>query len=360
MVEIKPDELLYKLQQHKEIPQTQVLVLYGEEEDYHNSILAAVPDYIFADTATSDRSIESFEKDTNIAELAAVINTYPFFGGKSLVLVRDEGLWGKKSSKSKNNGEAEAESAAAKKRLEQLTRIMTDVPEYCFVVISTKGLDRRTKFYKEIKDKALLCACDRLKLRDVQGWLHTQEAVYGARFTPDAVGTLMSYLEPVSDDIPLGILRQEIAKLALYAGERRQWTRQDVLDIFSPLANPSAFAVNNAIMGGKVQEALEILAIEAKRGAYNILPIIGMVAAKLRQVLRYLELKRQGLDQKAIMDAIGVKNPYAYKFLAQDSRRFKEERVRQALLDIADLNSGIRRGGRTYSRLEEILLQLLS
>ena len=155
-------------------------------------------------------------------------------------------------------------------------------------------------------------------------------------------------------------MRQEIAKLALYAGERRQWTRQDVLDIFAPLGNPSAFAINNAIMGGKLQEALEILNIEAKRGPYNILPIIGMLASKLRQVLRYKELKRQGLDQKAIMDAIGVKNPYAYKFLAQDSRRFSEERVRQALIDMADLNSGIRRGGRTYSRLEEILLQLLS
>ena len=359
-MEIKPDELLYKLQQHKQLPPAQVLVLYGEEEDYHNSILAAIPDYLFADTAASDRSIESFEKDTNIAELAAVINTYPFFGGRSLVLVRDEGLWGKKPAKSKTDGEAEAESAAAKKRLEQLTQIMTDVPEYCFVVISTKGLDRRTKFYKEIKDKALLCACDRLKLRDVQEWLHTQESLYGARFTPDAIGTLMSYLEPVSDDIPLGILRQEIAKLALYAGGRRQWTRQDVLDILAPLANPSAFAINNAIMGGKLEEALEILAIEAKRGTYNILPIIGMAASKLRQVLRYKELKRQGLDQKAIMDAIGVKNPYAYKYLAQDSRRFSEERVRQALIDMADLNSGLRRGGRSYSRLEEILLQLLS
>ncbi len=359
-MEIKPDELLYKLQQHKQLPPAQVLVLYGEEEDYHNSILAAIPDYIFADTAASDRSIESFEKDTNIAELAAVINTYPFFGGKSLVLVRDEGLWGKKLVNSKADGDAEAESAAAKKRLEQLTQIMTDVPEYCFVVISTKGLDRRTKFYKEIKDKALLCACDRLKLRDVQEWLHTQESLYGARFTPDAIGTLMSYLEPVSDDIPLGILRQEIVKLALYAGGRRQWTRQDVVDIFAPLANPSAFAINNAIMGGKLEEALEILAIEAKRGQYNILPIIGMVASKLRQVLRYKELKRQGLDQKAIMDAIGVKNPYAYKYLAQDSRRFSEERVRQALIAIADLNSGLRRGGRSYSRLEEILLQLLS
>lgn len=359
-MEIKPDELLYKLQQHKQLPPAQVLVLYGEEEDYHNSILAAIPDYLFADTAASDRSIESFEKDTNIAELAAVINTYPFFGGRSLVLVRDEGLWGKKPAKSKTDGEAEAESAAAKKRLEQLTQIMTDVPEYCFVVISTKGLDRRTKFYKEIKDKALLCACDRLKLRDVQEWLHTQESLYGARFTPDAIGTLMSYLEPVSDDIPLGILRQEIAKLALYAGGRRQWTRQDVLDILAPLANPSAFAINNAIMGGKLEEALEILAIEAKRGPYNILPIIGMAASKLRQVLRYKELKRQGFDQKAIMDAIGVKNPYAYKYLAQDSRRFSEERVRQALIDMADLNSGLRRGGRSYSRLEEILLQLLS
>lgn len=359
-MEIKPDELLYKLQQHKQLPPAQVLVLYGEEEDYHNSILAAIPDYLFADTAASDRSIESFEKDTNIAELAAVINTYPFFGGRSLVLVRDEGLWGKKPAKSKTDGEAEAEGAAAKKRLEQLTQIMTDVPEYCFVVISTKGLDRRTKFYKEIKDKALLCACDRLKLRDVQEWLHTQESLYGARFTPDAIGTLMSYLEPVSDDIPLGILRQEIAKLALYAGGRRQWTRQDVLDILAPLANPSAFAINNAIMGGKLEEALEILAIEAKRGTYNILPIIGMAASKLRQVLRYKELKRQGLDQKAIMDAIGVKNPYAYKYLAQDSRRFSEERVRQALIDMADLNSGLRRGGRSYSRLEEILLQLLS
>ncbi len=359
-MEIKPDELLYKLQQHKELPAAQVLVLCGEEEYYHNSILAALPDYIFADTAASDRSIESFEKDTSIAELAVAINTYPFFGGKSLVLVRDEGLWGKRSAKSKAGDEGEAEGTAAKARLEQLTQLMTDVPEYCFVVISTKSLDKRTKFYKELKDKALICACDRLKLRDVQQWLHTQEAFYGARFTPDAIGTVMNYLEPVSDDIPLGILQQEIAKLALYAGERRQWTRQDVLDIFAPLGNPSAFAIINAIMAGKLQEALEILSIEARRGAYNILPIIGMVAAKLRQVLRYKELKRQGMDQKAIMDAIGVKNPYAYKFLAQDSRRFSEERVRQALVDMTDLNSGLRRGGRSYSKLEEILLQLLS
>lgn len=358
-MEIKPDELLYRLQQHKELPPTQVLVLCGEEEDYHNSILAAIPDYIFADIAASDRSIESFEKDTNIMELAAAINTYPFFGGRSLVLVRDEGLWGKRSSKSKDD-EVAAEGAAAKKRLEQLTKIMTDVPEYCFVVISSKGLDKRTKFYKELKEKALICACDRLKLRDVQQWLHAQEALYGARFTPDAIATVMSYLEPVGDDIPLGILRQEVAKLALYAGTRRQWTQQDVLDIFSPLANPSAFAINNAVMAGRLQEALEILAIEAKRGPYNILPIIGMVTAKLRQVLRYLELRGQGLDQRVIMEAIGIRNPYAYKFLAQDSRRFRQERVRQALLDLADLNSGLRRGGRTYGRLEEILLQLLS
>ena len=112
-------------------------------------------------------------------------------------------------------------------------------------------------------------------------------------------------------------------------------------------------------MEGKLKEALESLASARKNGTY-ILPLCGMVRAKLRQVLRYLELKRAGYDGKTLMEELGVRHPYAMKMLTQQARRFDEARVRKALLAIADLNTNLRRGGRSYEALEEILVALLA
>ena len=135
--------------------------------------------------------------------------------------------------------------------------------------------------------------------------------------------------------------------------------RDDVLNVFALLPNASSFALTNYIMAGKLKQCLELLASERKHGTY-ILPLSATVAFKLRQVLRYLELKRRGYDQKGIMDELGMRSPYAYRFLERDSRRFDEKRLTEALLGLSDMNIKLRQGGRGYEKLEEILVRLLA
>lgn len=342
-MDIKPEELLYKLQQHKPLSEVHVILLCGEELYYRSQIVKALPDYIFADTPAADREITIFEKDTALSELNAAINSYPFFCGASLVILKDDKLLAAKGDE---------------KQTERLAALISDVPDYCTLLISTAKMDKRTKLYKQLKKTALVCDCSSLRPYELGPWLDEQAERYGARFDHDAVGMIMEYLAPV-EKAPLQLLQQEIAKLAIYAGERKRWTRQDIMDIFAALPEASDFALTNFIMEGKLKEALEALASARKNGTY-ILPLCGMVSAKLRQVLRYLELRRAGYDGKTLMEELGVRHPYAMKMLTQQSRRFDEGRVRKALLALASLNTNLRRGGRSYEALEEILVALLA
>ena len=364
-MDMKPEELLTKLNTLAPIPDLpRIFVIYGEDDYYRQSITRALPDYVYQGVEEGDRSITSFERDTDLNELANVINTYPFFSGSSLVIIKDEKLFAAK------NEEAEAEEQkpavvelksrgkkAASDKLERLVELFSDVPDYCTIVISVAKLDKRTKLFKALKKSALLCECISYKTYEIGPWLDEQAERYGAHWQRDAIGTLMEYLAPV-EKAPLGLLRQEIAKLALYAGDRHSWSEEDVKNIFSALPEASNFALINFISERKLVEALELLAAEKKKNT-NILPICALVLFKLRQLLQFMERRRSGYDMKAITAEMKL-HPYAARKMGEQVRRFSEEELRRAVVQLADLNVQLRYGGRDYARLEEILIQLLA
>ena len=344
-MEIKPEELIYKLQNGAQLPQTNLLVVYGEEDYYRQQIVTALPEALFQGVDSADRAITSFEKDTDLNELASIINTYPFFSGQSLVVLKDEKLLA-----------AKAESEARKQQLDKLADILSDIPDYCTVLVSASKLDKRTKLFKALKKTALMCECASIKLNNLSQWLDGQAAAYGARWSFDAVGKIIEYLQPV-DKIPLKLLQQEIAKLAVYAGERREWTAEDVESIFSDLPEASSFAIINALGKRNLPEVLQLLAAEKKKGT-NVLPLCAIITFKLRQMLQYLELSSNGFDYKGIVAELKL-NPYVAKNLQRELRGFTAQALTKALLELAQLNIDLRKGGRDYTRLEEILLQLL-
>lgn len=345
-MEIKPEELIYKLQNGAQLPQTNLLVVYGEEDYYRQQIVTALPEALFQGVDSADRAITSFDKDTDLNELASIINTYPFFSGQSLVVLKDEKLLA-----------AKAESEARKQQLDKLADILSDIPDYCTVLVSASKLDKRTKLFKALKKTALMCECGSIKLNNLSQWLDGQAAAYGARWSFDAVGKIIEYLQPV-DKIPLKLLQQEIAKLAVYAGERREWTAEDVESIFSALPEASSFAIINALGKRNLPEVLQLLAAEKKKGT-NVLPLCAIITFKLRQMLQYLELSSSGFDYKGIVAELKL-NPYVAKNLQREVRGFTAQALTKALLELAQLNIDLRKGGRDYTRLEEILLQLLS
>ena len=50
-MEIKPEELIYKLQNAATLPQANLLVVHGEEDYYRQQIVTALPEAIFAGVA---------------------------------------------------------------------------------------------------------------------------------------------------------------------------------------------------------------------------------------------------------------------------------------------------------------------
>ena len=75
-------------------------------------------------------------------------------------------------------------------------------------------------------------------------------------------------------------------------------------------------------------------------------------------MLQYLELAGRGYDYKGIIAEMKL-NPYVAKNLQREVRGFTTQALTKALLDLAQLNIDLRRGGRDYPRLEEIMLTLL-
>lgn len=343
-MELKPEELMKKLNDKQELPQ--LLVVFGDEDYYKNRIAAAIPGYVYGDTLEEDREITVFEKDTNINALESTINSYPFFSGHSLVIIKDEKLFGK----SDDDGDGK------NKQTEALQKLFTDIPEYCTVLILTKKLDKRTKLFKALKADGMVCECKSLRTYQLGPWLDAQAEQEGGRFDREALATVMEYLAPV-EEAPLALLEQEIKKLAVYAGERTTWTRTDVEAVFAELPEASGFAINNAVAERNLPLVLELLAGERKKGTF-LLPLCGLLMYQLRRMLRFLEMNRCHYDQKTIGSELKIPT-FMYRRFAAQCTRFNEQQLKQAILDIAQVNIELRRSGRGYASLEEVFIRLL-
>lgn len=343
-MELKPEELIKKLNDKQELPQ--LLVVFGGEEYYKSRIYAAIPEYVYGDTPEQDREITVFEKDTNMSALESAINSYPFFSGHSLVIIKDEKLFGKAD-----------DDESRSKQPEAMQKLFADIPEYCTVLIMTKKLDKRTKLFKGLKAAGVVCECKSIKTYQLGEWLDAQAEQEGGRFDREALATVMEYLAPV-EEAPLALLEQEIKKLAVYAGERTTWTRADVEAVFAELPEASGFAINNALAERNLPLVLELLAGERRKGTY-LLPLCGLILYQLRRMLRFLEMTRCRYDQKTIGSELKIP-PFLYRRFAAQCSRFREEQLKQAVLDVAQVNIDLRRSGRGFASLEEAFIKLLS
>lgn len=341
----KPEELLHKLKSRAPL-QERIILAYGEDDYYRKLIGNSMTAYVYEDVPEEDREIRIFEKDTNLSELESVINSYPFFCGHSLVIIKDEKLLGK------------AEGEGAKKQQERLKKILSDIPEYCTVFVSATKLDGRTSFAKELIKNSAACNCEPIKIYNLGDWLDRKAESLGGKLDRNAVEYIMEYLEPL-EVAPMQLLEQELAKLAIYAGAKKRWSRQDVEEIFADLPEVGAFALSNALVDRKLTTFLETLAAEEKRGT-PIIKICGGLMFQIRRMLQIKELLEEQKTTKQIGEAMGIRYPNILNRTIARCQRFTYAELQRALLDIGQLNVDLRSGGRQYSLLREIVVRLLN
>lgn len=344
-MEISSEKLLETLDKHLEIPR--VVIIWGEEGYYKEKITKAVVQTTFAAVAERDKEIVVFDKELPLKELETAINSYPFFSGKNMVLIKDPKIL---------KQDKQQESETRKEQQMQLAELLSNLPDFCQIVCTVPKLDKRSKFYKTLLPIAAIVESKTIKSYNLRPWLDEQAALYGCTWEYGAAELVVEYMA-AADNVPLLLLANEIEKLAIYAGTRKKWTRQDVEAIFSELPEVSIFALTNAIAEKKTEETLTLLALEEKRGT-NVLKVAGIVSSQIRKLWQVKELMEAGYDKTGIANELKL-HPFIAQKTMMQSKFFTTASLQKCLTALAQLNMDLRKGGRRFEQLEEILVVLL-
>ena len=247
-----------------------VVCIVGEEPYYRDLARHALLDAIFTDTPPDSRDITVFDEKTDMKKLDTLINTYPFFSGRTVILITDKELLNPKAEaegkKAKPSGKGKNKTPDLSKQ-EQFQKMLGDVPDFCTVILQTEKMDGRQKFTKFLQKETVFVDCSPVDSRYLPVWLAREAEKRGGHLDRSAVQRIQEYLATV-DNPPLQLLAAEMDKIAVYAGERKDWTAEDVDMLFSSLPEIGAFALNNAITAKNTVLALQLLAEEQKKNTY--------------------------------------------------------------------------------------------
>jgi len=365
-MKLSPAAFLRQLHNGSELPT--VVVIVGDEAYYHAKVKQSLLKTIFSGAPEEAWTYTVISENTDLRALDEAINTYPFFSGRSVVLLSDEKFLASAAGGSdaaqknfnaradkKNPGRTRAAKALAPH--EKLLELAENVPEFCTLIIECVKLDGRSKLTKQLQKNYPFVECARLKTSQLEPWLREMAAARGARFEQAALELLQLYLMNV-DNPSLSLLEQEIDKLALYAAPRAVWTKEDVENIFAALPEVGRFALMNALAERRLRTVLELLDLEEKKKTY-ILKLVGGIAYELRRLLQAKECRRLGMSQERAAAELGIA-PYIMRRSWSQAEKFEEQELKEALMEVDSLSTEISLGGRGYDRLQEILLKLLS
>lgn len=351
-MEFGSQEFLYKLNNGLELPR--LVAVVGEENYFRQKVMNTLTDAVFNGVEQSDREIHRFESDTDFNAVEQSINSYPFFCGKSLVVIADEKLF--EARKNADDGLA--------KRLEPLLKLAENVPDYCVLAINVPKLNKVLKLYKYFRDNGVVVSAEPVRPDKLSPWLRECAAFYGGSFDFSGIRQIMEYLAP-TDVAPLSLLEREIEKLKLLFGTDKPWTDKDVEQVFSDLPELGTFKLADAVGNHDLENALRFLRVVQKRPNSESVAVTGMLRYKLRLVIRVMEYAAAGLSIKQMEERFtDMKNASWQLRQAATVKGFKMEELMWAYRELGQVDRVARTLGwskeRCFDRIEEIIIGLLT
>ena len=347
---MKIEATSFLAQLHTDKPLPRVLAIVGEEAYYRDKVRKSVLQKIFAPAAPEEYELTTFSEKTDLNQLVNTVNTYPFFGGKNAVLITDQELLSPREREGKT-------SKAGEERLKKLLDLLSDVPDFCTILLQAAKLDGRQKLSKTLQKEHCVVVCEPLKSYRLEPWLRDQAQQRGASFTREGLERVLSYMMNV-DTVPMQLLAGEIEKLSLYAGSRKSWTGADVDHIFAALPEANNFALADALLNGETTNFLNLLTMERRKGT-NLMAVLGMILYQMRNLLAAEECRRLSLDKEVMARRLRL-HPFVVNKAWTAAAHYPHQAVYEAVRDLDQLNIDFRRGGRGFAKLEEIAVSLLS
>ncbi len=309
-----------------------VYVLHGDDEFLKDQNRRRIVADIIGST-DPQLCVSTFDATVELAAVMDELRTLPFLAPHRVVIVR----------------EADVFVAANREPLERYCESPCLTASLILIVSAWNSAHRIAKAVAKIGQAVNCSVGDRDSLAPR---LTEMAQAQGKKLNPDAARALE---EMVGRD--LASLSTEIEKLAAYAGSNPAITAADVHAVVAATSEPADFALSNALVGGKVADALKALhAALTKKG--EEFRLMGGVARHLRMAMKGHALKAAGKDPQT---ALPFNMPWRAKndFLSLLTRR-PLAKVQKDFRRMIAADLAMKSGADPHAAMQELVVALCS
>jgi DNA polymerase-3 subunit delta len=310
-----------------------VIVLVGDERTLKLGVEQAI---VAATLGGEDEAPTKFPgKDTDFKTVRDELLTISMWGDRRVVIIEDAGDF---VSTNRASLETYAEKPAKKSLL----------------ILDVKSMPKNTRLYKIVDKSGLVVECSELKGAALNRWIiDNARNNYDKSIDSAAVGLLIELVGP-----GLGLLDQELSKLASYVGDLPNIDPEAVRRLVGGWKAETTWAMTDAVRDGRPGDALTALEklLNSGESPHRILGGIGYVFRKLAVAT---ELSRQGINLKAALKQAGA-FPHEVEPASRYLRRIGRPRAEQISNWLLTADTSLKGGSRISERaqLELLLVQL--
>lgn len=325
-----------------------VYLLAGEEHYYIEKAQERILSRLFANPQEQGEAIQKISGAVDSDDLVGLIETAPFFASKNVLLLQDTSLF-------KDKSEGEEKKAGKDKKLERLLAVLTDMPDFSYVIFVQNGkADKRRKIYKTIEKVGAVLEAEAIRAWNINDWLQGKLQSINKDMDREATAYFSGVVSTMQT-ISLEFLDREFDKLALFSEDRRI-TRELLEKVFAGLPEVSVFALLDAISERKAKKALQLLRRQLNDGTYFTV-ILALLTRHVRQLWQAQVLQQQGIRGKALAKPLEL-NPFIAEKLGRAAMQFPAAVLKRNMLELIDADYFLKTGQAGDEVLEHIVIDL--
>ncbi|MDP4097023.1 DNA polymerase III subunit delta [Paenibacillus sp. P96] len=305
-----------------------VYLLYGTEKYQMKQFADMLQENVIEEEHREFAVIPYDLSDTPLDAVVEEAETVPFLVPKKLVLVRDAGVF----TAGKDSGKIEH-------RLDVLAAYIENPADYSVIVfmVHADKLDERKKIVKQIKSAAVVLAFSPLSSEELLSWVEKRMAERRVTLEEGAATALVR-----NAGTGLQALAAEIDKLCLFAGEGGTVGVKEIDSLVARSTEQNVFVMVEELANLRMENALSIF-YELLKQREEPIKIAALITRQFRIILQVKELAQQSYSQQQMAGQLGL-HPYAVKIAGEQARRFRPERLRWILNELAELDYRMKTG----------------
>ena len=309
-----------------------LLLLFGREEYLiHWAVDTLIRKYV--NEACKDLDFSKLDGTmTSLDQIKSNCETLPFLSEKRIVLISDFKLI--EGGKMKGFDEEEEK---------QLTDYLKNLPDYCMLIITSEGADKRKKLFKAISERGSAYEFGELDEKSLKSYIEKRFKESGKTVRPAVVAQLITasgYYDK-DTDYTLYNLENDISKAIAY-NEGSEIGSDAVENTISGNLDTNVFAMIDSLGSNRKEEAYQMLHNLLVSGEKEY-KLLALLCSHFEIILSVKEMKEEGKSFTEMKDILGI-HEFRIKKAAMFAEKYTVSRLRKILQKTYEIDKSIKTG----------------